>query len=128
MADSKWQRNAKPFIPNSSAYAARLPCCMRLLKIRWRGCLGRILKGMFVSVFTISVIFKVVFIIENSNKLRSGFSYLPNDEVDDGMDGRDLLQLESKTVKSGKCVHIKHIKLPTFLAIKMGMSEGRFTP
>ncbi len=103
MADSKWQPNlnAKPFIPSSAAYVVRLPCCMRPLKIRRRGYLGRIIQGVLVGVLTITVIFNIVFIIDNSNKLRSGSNSLPNDGLDDGFVGQELLQ-ERRTEKMGK--------------------------
>eukprot|EP00794_Sanderia_malayensis_P017702 gene17702-19471_t len=112
MADSKWQPNlnAKPFIPSSAAYIVRLPCCTRPLKIRRRGMLGRFLQGLLVSVLAVTVIFNIIFIIDNSKKLRSASpSSVQNEALDNEFANQQFLQEQSvaHSEDNGKMVKIE---------------------
>ena len=75
--------SAKPFVPSSAAYVVRLPCCVNPLKIRRRGVLGRCLQGLLVTVLLVTVIFNIVFIIDNSRRLKTPPNSIQYDESDD---------------------------------------------
>ena len=103
---SNWQPNldAKPFIPSSAAYVIQLPCLSRPIKIRRRGVLGRFLQLVLVSVLVVTVVFNVLFIIDNSKRLRTAHSnnpsYPSSSDVDDEVEKASLV-LDQKDKDEG---------------------------
>ena len=101
---SNWQPNveAKPFIPSSAAYVLRLPCCMRPMKIRRRGILGRCLQVTLVSVLIITVVFNVLFIIDNSKRLRTQKpSRYHVEDTDDEIGNTNIILEQTEDKKEG---------------------------
>ena len=69
---STWSPNvqATPFIPSSAAYVIRGPCCARPVKIRKRGCVGKLVQAVLCGVLIVTVVFNILFVMDNTTKFR----------------------------------------------------------
>ena len=103
---SSWQPNinAKPFLPSSAAYVFHLPCCAHPFKIKRRGIFGRLLQLILFSVLIVTVVFNVMFIIDNSKRFRSTDQNSPYPHDDDRkvIDANIMLEQKEKVPFEGK--------------------------
>lgn len=86
--------NAKPFVPSSAAYVLQLPCCVRPIKIKRRGVLGRLLQLILVAVLIVTVVFNIIFLIDGSKRLRTPYenSPYPFDDSDEIAEANIMLE------------------------------------
>ncbi|XP_065655773.1 protein O-linked-mannose beta-1,2-N-acetylglucosaminyltransferase 1 isoform X1 [Hydra vulgaris] len=83
-----------------------VPCSNCLIRHKNRGCSGKLIQGVLIGVLVVTVIFNVLFIIDNRKRFRSSFAN-SNENIDESINLEETNNKEGVLPSSSKNMQIK---------------------